>query len=95
VGSGARARRILESLPTAQPGDGQPAPAADRTGGLTRRELEVLRLVAAGLSNQTIAEQLFLSDHTVHRHLANILSKLSVSTRAAAVAQAARRGLIS
>jgi len=51
--------------------------------------------VAAGLSNQTIAEQLFLSDHTVHRHLANILSKLSVSTRAAAVAQAARRGLIS
>ena len=91
----ARARRILESLPSAQPGEGRPAPAADRTGGLTKRELEVLRLVAAGLSNQTIAEQLFVSDHTVHRHLANILSKLSVSTRAAAVAQAARRGLLS
>jgi LuxR family maltose regulon positive regulatory protein len=91
----ARARRILESLPSAQPGEGRPAPAADRTGGLTKRELEVLRLVAAGLSNQTIAEELFVSDHTVHRHLANILSKLSVSTRAAAVAQAARRGLLS
>jgi DNA-binding NarL/FixJ family response regulator len=56
--------------------------------------MEVLRLVAEGLSNQTIAERLFLSDHTVHRHLSNILNKLSVSSRAAAVAQAARRGLL-
>ena len=54
----------------------------------------MLKLVAAGLSNQTIAEQLFLSEHTVHRHVANILNKLSVSSRAAAVAQAARRGLL-
>jgi len=61
---------------------------------LTRREVEVLRLVAEGLSNQTIATRLFVSDHTVHRHVANILNKLSVSTRAAAVAQAARRGLL-
>jgi DNA-binding NarL/FixJ family response regulator len=51
--------------------------------------------VAEGLNNQTIAGRLFLSDHTVHRHLANILNKLSVSTRSAAVAQAARRGLLS
>ena len=91
----ARARGILDSLPSRQPGGEPPAPRTDRRGGLTRRELEVLRLVAGGLSNQTIAEQLFVSDHTVHRHLANILSKLSVSTRAAAVAQAARRGLLS
>jgi len=89
----ARARRLLASLPPPQE-DGTPAPATARSGGLTKREIEVLRLVAAGLSNQTIAEQLFVSDHTVHRHLANILSKLSVSTRAAAVAQAARRGLL-
>jgi len=61
---------------------------------LTSREVEVLKLVANGLSNQSIGEQLFLSEHTVHRHLANIFSKLSVSSRAAAVAQAARRGLI-
>jgi LuxR family transcriptional regulator, maltose regulon positive regulatory protein len=62
---------------------------------LTRREIEVLRLVAEGQSNHAIARQLFLSDHTVHRHLANILNKLDVSTRAAAVACAARRGLLS
>jgi len=63
-------------------------------GGLTKREIEVLRLVAEGLNNQAIAERLFVSDHTVHRHLANILNKLDASTRAAAVAQAARRGLL-
>jgi LuxR family transcriptional regulator, maltose regulon positive regulatory protein len=86
-----RARRVLETIATAEP----PAVAADdQKGGLTKREVEVLRLVAEGLNNQTIAERLFLSDHTVHRHLANILSKLNVSTRAAAVAQATRRGLI-
>ena len=62
--------------------------------GLTGREIEVLRLVADGLNNQVIAERLFLSEHTVHRHLANIFNKLSVSSRAAAVAQAARRGLL-
>ena len=65
-----------------------------RQAGLTAREIEVLRLVADGLSNQTIAERLFVSEHTVHRHVANILNKLSVSSRAAAVAQAARRGLL-
>jgi DNA-binding NarL/FixJ family response regulator len=66
----------------------------EKPGGLTGREIEVLRLVAEGLSNQAIAERLFVSDHTVHRHLANILNKLDASTRAAAVAQAARRGLL-
>jgi ATP/maltotriose-dependent transcriptional regulator MalT len=90
----ARARRVRESLPADSPRSNAAPARPDRTGGLTRRELEVLRLVAAGHSNQAIAEQLFVSDHTVHRHLANILSKLSVSTRAAAVAQAARRGLL-
>jgi DNA-binding NarL/FixJ family response regulator len=68
------------------------APAADSP--LSTRETEVLKLVAAGLNNQAIAEQLFLSEHTIHRHVANILNKLSVSSRAAAVAQAARRGLL-
>ena len=70
-------------------------PRSDTLTGLTGREVEVLRMVGEGLSNQSIAERLFLSDHTVHRHLANILNKLNVPTRAAAVAQAARRGLIS
>ena len=81
-----RAKTLLDSLRS------QAAPAADSP--LSARETEVLKLVAAGLNNQAIAEQLFLSEHTIHRHVANILNKLSVSSRAAAVAQAARRGLL-
>jgi pimeloyl-ACP methyl ester carboxylesterase/DNA-binding CsgD family transcriptional regulator len=61
---------------------------------LTRRETEVLRLVAAGLSNREIASSLVLSEHTVHRHVANILNKLAQSTRAAAAAHATRAGII-
>ncbi|HEY6780411.1 MAG TPA: alpha/beta fold hydrolase [Thermoleophilaceae bacterium] len=62
--------------------------------GLSTRELEVLRLVAAGLSDAEIAERLVLSAHTVHRHMANIRTKLRQPSRAAAVAQAGRLGLI-
>jgi LuxR family maltose regulon positive regulatory protein len=69
------------------------APAADRPSVLTSRESEVLRLVAEGLSNKQIAARLTLSEHTVHRHVANILVKLRVSSRAAAAAFAARHGL--
>jgi len=61
---------------------------------LTPRELDVLKLVAYGLSNTEIAQQLVLSEHTVHRHLANILRKLDLSTRAAAVAWGTRAGLL-
>ncbi|HWN21373.1 MAG TPA: helix-turn-helix transcriptional regulator, partial [Gaiellaceae bacterium] len=61
---------------------------------LSRRETEVLRLVAAGLSNREIASSLVLSEHTVHRHVANILGKLTQSTRAAAAAHATRAGII-
>ncbi|MBA2740928.1 MAG: alpha/beta fold hydrolase [Actinobacteria bacterium] len=61
---------------------------------LTRRETEVLRLVAAGLSNREIASSLVLSEHTVHRHVANVLRKLMQSSRAAAAAHATRAGLI-
>jgi non-specific serine/threonine protein kinase len=61
---------------------------------LTPREREVLRLVAQGLSNPDIARRLVLSEHTVHRHLANILRKLGLSSRAAAAAWGARAGLV-
>jgi predicted ATPase/DNA-binding CsgD family transcriptional regulator len=61
---------------------------------LTPRELDVLKLVAQGLSNPDIARQLFLSEHTVHRHLANILRKLSLPSRAAAAAWGVRTGLV-
>ena len=61
---------------------------------LTKREAEVLRLVADGLSDREIAEQLVISEHTVHRHVSNIRTKLRVPSRAAAAAHAAKLGLI-
>jgi ATP/maltotriose-dependent transcriptional regulator MalT len=61
---------------------------------LSPRELDVLRLVADGAGDKAIARKLELSEHTVHRHIANILRKLNVSSRAAAVAQAARQRLL-
>ena len=67
-------------------------PAAPKTL-VTPREREVLALLADGLTNRQIAEQLVLSEHTVHRHVANILRKLGVPSRAAAAAHAARVGL--
>lgn len=61
--------------------------------GLTRREVEVLRLVAQGLSDKEIATKLVLSRHTVHRHIHSILTKLDLPSRAAAAAYAARHDL--
>ena len=61
---------------------------------LTPRELDVLKLVAQGSSNPAIAERLVLSEHTVHRHLANILRNLDLTSRAAAAAWGVRHGLI-
>jgi ATP/maltotriose-dependent transcriptional regulator MalT len=61
---------------------------------LTLRELDVLKLVAQGLSNPEIAQRLILSEHTVHRHLANLLRKLNLSSRAAAAAWGVRAGLV-
>ena len=58
------------------------------------RELEVLRLVAAGRSNKAIAAELVLSERTVHRHVSNIFTKLRVSSRAAATAYAYEHGLV-
>lgn len=88
-----RARQFLQSLEGIETAKAPPsAPLVDPV--LTRRELEVLRLVADGFNNQIIGEKLFVSEHTVHRHMANIFDKLSVSSRAAAVAQAARRKIL-
>lgn len=63
-------------------------------GGLTNREVEVLSLVAIGRSNKEIAEELFISERTVHRHLSNILGKLGVSSRTAAAGFAYDHGLV-
>jgi DNA-binding CsgD family transcriptional regulator len=62
-------------------------------GGLTKRETQVLALVAAGKSNRAIATELFLSEKTVERHLSNILAKLGVGSRTAAAAYAFERGI--
>jgi two-component system response regulator DevR len=61
---------------------------------LTGRELEVLRLLAAGLSNNTIGQKLFISATTAKFHVSNIMRKLEVSRRAEAVYAASKRGLI-
>lgn len=72
--------------------------AARRPSGrhrkLTGRQIEILRLVAQGMSNPEIAERLHLSDHTVKRHVANLLTRLGLPSRAAAVAYAAKQGLL-
>lgn len=68
--------------------------SAHRTAGLTNRELQVLRLVAAGNSNKAIAGQLVLSERTVDRHMSNILRKLEVPSRTAATAYAYTHRLV-
>jgi ATP/maltotriose-dependent transcriptional regulator MalT len=71
--------------------------AANRDDGrrvLTAREVDVIRLVARGLTNAEIATHLMLSEHTIHRHVANAMSKLEVSSRAAAVGRASALGLL-
>ena len=62
--------------------------------GLSRRELEVLRLVAAGRTNREIATSLVISEHTVARHVQNMFAKLGVSSRAAATAFAFEHDLV-
>ena len=77
------------------PGPRAPSAASHSSARLlTPRELEVLKLVAQGLSNRAIARDLVLSEHTVCRHVANILRKLNVSSRAAAAAWGAHHHLV-
>jgi DNA-binding CsgD family transcriptional regulator/tetratricopeptide (TPR) repeat protein len=67
---------------------------SDQPAGLTPRELQVLRLIASGLTNKVIAAELVLSERTVDRHVSNVFTKLGVSSRAAATAHAYERRLI-
>jgi NarL family two-component system response regulator LiaR len=67
-----------------------PAPGSD----LSERELEVLRLMVAGLSNEQIAEQLYISRNTVRHHVHNILGKLGVANRTEAVGVAVQHNLV-
>ena len=76
----------------------QPAPVVKKAAlfpdGLSQREVEVLRLIAEGKSNQQIAKTLVLSPHTVVRHVSNILAKTGAANRAEAATYAATHGLI-
>lgn len=87
AGAGEQERSASATLGSLRGGGGPPGCP------LTERQREVLRLVARGLSNAEIASQLHLSEHTVHRHVANIYSALDISSRAAAAAYAVTRGL--
>jgi ATP/maltotriose-dependent transcriptional regulator MalT len=84
------AKEALELLGARQ------AERGDGTAGeeLSPREVDILRLVAQGMSDARIADRLFLSPHTVHRHVANIRTKLRAPSRAAAVAYATKLGLL-
>ena len=71
-----------------------PSEGSGEAHGLTARELEVLRMVAAGQTNKAIAAELVLSERTVDRHVSNIFAKLGVSSRAAATAYAYQHQLV-
>jgi DNA-binding NarL/FixJ family response regulator len=91
----ARARGLLVFDPGLAPG----LPSRDRAAlapveDLTARETEVLQLMAAGLANKAIAQQLAVSEHTIKFHVNAILGKLGAHTRTEAVTRAARLGLI-
>jgi DNA-binding NarL/FixJ family response regulator len=79
---------LVKLLPDAAPF------AEDLAESLTDRELEVLDLLAEGLSNKLIAHSLTISEHTVKTHVASIFAKLGASNRTEAVSQAIRRGLV-
>jgi LuxR family maltose regulon positive regulatory protein len=90
VRDGDQAEEFLRQLAAAE----EPAGVAATGGALTGRQVEILRLVAQGQSDKEIAAVLAISEHTVHRHIANILRAFDVPSRAAAVAQAVQRGLL-
>jgi DNA-binding NarL/FixJ family response regulator len=73
---------------------GSSAPVDELLEPLTKREREVLQMLAGGLANKEIAARLTISDHTVKFHVASILGKLGVSTRTEAVSVGIRRGLV-
>jgi non-specific serine/threonine protein kinase len=88
---------VAEGLKVAMPETSAPTPSGTGTNeprsGLSPRELEVLRLIVDGRSNREIGDNLFISTRTVATHVAHILSKLGLDSRAAAAAYAVRNGI--
>jgi DNA-binding NarL/FixJ family response regulator len=83
-------RPLLEAVTRAEHAVRSKDSRTPRPDGLTPRELEVLRGVASGQSNKQIASELFLSVHTVERHVANVYRKIGAHNRAQAAAYATR-----
>jgi DNA-binding NarL/FixJ family response regulator len=93
----AAARQVFEQLgavPDLARLDARSESPGAAPGGLSRREVEVLRLVAAGKTNRVIAADLFISEKTVARHLSNIFTKLDLTSRSAATAYAYQHHLV-
>jgi DNA-binding NarL/FixJ family response regulator len=84
---------VAESAPAARPAASAAAAHPAGTEGLTRREADVVRLIAQGLNNRQVASQMFVSEATVKTHLNHILAKLAMQDRAALIAWAWRHGL--
>jgi DNA-binding CsgD family transcriptional regulator/tetratricopeptide (TPR) repeat protein len=94
LGAATTAFEQLGALPDLARVEALARPETHATHGLTPRELEVLRLVAAGKTNRDIAAELVVSEHTVARHVQNIFTKLRVSSRTAATAFAFEHDLV-
>ncbi len=95
-GESARVTALLQELGAEPAGEAAVTPGEDRrrVHGLTPRQREVLRHVAQGLSNREIGERLYVSEFTVKRHIADILTRLDLPSRAAAATFAARHGIL-
>jgi NarL family two-component system response regulator LiaR len=90
--SPAIARKIVVRMSSNDEASPDSTQEDESQSSLTARELEVLHLLAQGMSNRAIAESLTISDRTVHAHLSNIFSKMGVSSRLEAVLSAIQRG---
>ncbi|MEU6137263.1 response regulator transcription factor [Nocardioides sp. NPDC047086] len=98
ISMGAHADDLVRSIELTAAGEPTREPQSDRQGtgaGLTTREIEVLKLIAQGLSNQDIAEKLSVSVNTLKTHIRQVYRKIRVTTRSQAVSWAITHGLAS